>query len=657
LSSTSGPNWRLEIDDACIAWLYLDCQDADTNSLSLPVLRDLGRALDELEARSGLEGLVILSAKEAGFVVGPCATELKRLDDEGHVEQYVRCGRAVTDRLAGSPIPSVASIHGPCLGSGLELALACQYRLADQRTAALGFPDIRVGLHPCHGGTVRLPSLIGDWRALELLRRGGSVTANRAEKLGLVDASVTRDSLIERARTLIGTDPGRHRPAVWTRVFRAFPVRWFLYKLLDHEMQRESCPEKYFASYALLRLWRDHAGRPMAERLEAERQSLLTLIRQPASRNLARTYLLQDRLRNEALSLNVHPPLAVHVFGGGTIGGGVAALLVLHGRHVTVHDPDERALAAAEARIRALIEEQLNHTAEPTDALAGLQTAAGFGEPAGAELVIEAIEEDADAKRALLRKLEAAVSPNAVIATATSTLPVDELCRDMERPERLIGLHFFHPVESQPLVEVAGGKRSSEAAVSAGLKLISVMNKLPLRVRGAPGLLVTRLQLPYMLQGAAMYQRPRREVIDSAGLKFGMPHGPLELADAVGLDACQRLAEQLGYAVPGPLGERVKAGQLGQKTGKGFHDWTRGRRITTSVPPGRHAFDQIARELIQPVLREAERCRDEEVVADADLVDAGALFGVGFPAHTGGPLHLLRQRTDWLRTPTLQATR
>lgn len=657
MSSTSGPNWRLEIDDACVAWLSLDCQDAETNTLSLPVLRDLVRALDELDSCSGLEGLVILSAKEAGFVAGPCAAELKRLDDEDHVERYMRCGLAVTDRLAGSPVPSVALIQGPCLGSGLELALACRYRLADQRTAALGFPDVRVGLHPCHGGTVRLPSLIGDWRALELLRWGGSVSADRAEELGLVDASVSGDALIDQARTWIGRDPGRHRPAVWTTAFRAFPVRWFVYRLLDYEMRRKPCPEKYFASYALLRLWRDHAGRPTAERLEAEQQSLLALIRQPASRNLARTYLLQDRLRNEKSSLNVSPPFAVHIFGGGTIGGGVAALLVLHGRHVTVHDPDEQALAAAEARTRALIEGQLNDTSELTDALARLQTVAGFGEPAGAELVIEAIDEDAGAKRALLRRLEAAVNPEAVIATATSTLLVDELGRDMERPERLIGLHFFHPVESQPLVEVAGGQCSGETALSVGQALIGAVQKLPLRVRGTPGLLVTRLQLPYMLQGAAMYQRPRREVIDAAGLKFGMPHGPLELADAVGLDVCRQLAEQLGYAVPGPLGEYVEAGHLGLKTGKGFHHWSKGRRITTSVPPGRHAFDEIARELIQPVLREAERCRDQEVVADADLVDAGALFGVGFPAHTGGPLHLLHQRTDWLRTPTLQAAR
>lgn len=637
-------NCRLEHDDASIAWLYLDCRDAATNTMSMPVLRDLDHVLDELEKRSDLKGLVILSAKDAGFVAAPGTDELAAIDDMAHVEAFVRCGQSVMDRIAALPVPTVALIHGHCLGGGLELALACRYRAADQKGLTLGFPDVRLGLLPCHGGTVRLPSLIGSWRALALLRSGGSVTAARAAQLGLVDAVVPGGSLADTARDLIARDPGPHRAGPWNVVFRLRVVRWLLYKLLEYELQRKPCPEKFPATYAILRLWRDHGGRRPADRLRAEQGTLLRLIQQPASRNLVRAYLLQERLQKEALSLDAAPPQRVHVFGAGVMGGGVAALLALHGRQVTLHDPDGRALHAAEGRAQSLFEQHLDDPDKIADARARLSTDTGDAEVAHAELVIEAVDEDPAAKRALFQELEAGLAPDAVIATTTTTLLIEELGWSMERPERLIGLHFFRPVERQPLVEVVAGARSAEGALAAGQGLIAAAYKLPLRVRSGPGFLVMRLQLPYMLQGAAAYARPRREVIDAAGLTFGMAHGPLELADAVGLDICQKLAESLGYAVPEALSERVEAGQLGQRTGKGFHDWKGAHRVTASVPPGEHHFQKIARELIDPVLREAARCRDEHVVADSDLIDVGALFGAGFPAHTGGPLTLLRER-------------
>jgi 3-hydroxyacyl-CoA dehydrogenase/enoyl-CoA hydratase/3-hydroxybutyryl-CoA epimerase len=255
-----------------------------------------------------------------------------------------------------------------------------------------------------------------------------------------------------------------------------------------------------------------------------------------------------------------------------------------------------------------------------------------------AELVIEAIGEDIADKQSLLGNLEGTLGKDTVIATTTSTLSIEELCRTLDRPDRLIGLHFFHPVQQMPMVEVVAGEQSSERAVAVGQALVAAAQKLALRVRGGPGFLILRLQLPYMLQGASGYHRSRREIIDAAGRKFGMAHGPLELADAVGLDVCQRLAEQLDYPVPDELRERVEAGRLGRRTGQGFHDWRGGRRVTGGVPPGRHPFKEIGRELIDPLLEEAVRCRDEQVVADGDLVDVGALFGAGFPAYTGGPL-------------------
>jgi len=638
-----GSYCRLEYDDAHVAWLYLDFPGA-TNTLSLPALRDLAAALDVVDERRDLKGLVVLSARDDGFAAAPDIDEMKSLDDREHVRQYIECGQSAANRIAAFAVPTVALIHGPCLGSGLELALACRYRVA-ATDAALGFPDVRLGLHPCHGGTARLPALVGAWRALDMLRRGGSMNGAAALKCGLVDVAASGEALKDTARDLIERGPAPRRPPAWDLGFRLRLVRWLLYKLIDYEIQRKPCPKKYFATYSILKLWRDHGGRRMPDRLRAERESLLALIELPVSRNLVRTYLLQHRLQQEARDLDVAVPHRVHVFGAGTIGAGVAALLALHRCRVTLHDTDESKLQESEARARRLSEQRTGDPDRLADALDRAHAGDGGLDIDDADVVIEAIDEDLEAKQALIRDIEARVAPETMIATTTTTLSIDALGRGLARPERLVGLHFFDRIEDQPLVEVAAGEQSAAGTVAAGRALVTAAQKLPLPVRATPGFLVMRLQLPYMLAGAAMYKRPYREMIDAAGLKFGMPHGPLELADAVGLDVCQRLAEDLGHTVPEALSQRVEAGQLGKRTGKGFHNWTQGRRITSIIPPGKHPVDQITRDLIEPVVEEARRCLEQHVAADADLVDVGALFGVGFPAHTGGPLKL-RQSGD-----------
>lgn len=644
LDTQSRVNCRLEYDEEGIAWLYLDRRGADTNTLPLRVLSELAGALDELERKRDLKGMVLLSAKPGGFVDGPSIEELKPIDDENHVRKLIECGQSVTGRIAALPAPTVAAIHGNCLSGGLDLALACRYRVAEWAGARLGFPDVRLGLHPAYGGTARLPEVVGYWRALELLRDGGSMDASGAVKLGLVDAFAAEDSLREEARDLIRWNPGPHRPGHWNLLLRPWIMRRIIYKVLAYELSRKPCPENYPGTHAVLRLWRDHAGKPMAKRLVAERESFLALTRQPAARNLVRTYLLQNRLRSEALSPDVPVPRCVHVFGAGVIGGGAAALLAAHDREVTLHDPNEEALQVAEAGARAFFNGRLEDAEAAAAARARLHLDTDGNRVGDAELVIEAIGEDMAAKQSLLGNLESTLDGNAVIATTTSTLPIEDLCRTMDRPERLIGLHFFHPVQQMPMVEVVAGEQCSERAMAVGQALVASVHKLALRVRSGPGFLVLRLALPYMLQGASGYQRARREIIDAAGRKFGMAHGPLELADAVGLDVCQRLAEQLGYPVPDELREAVEAGRLGRRTGQGFHDWRGEQRVSASVPPGRHPFKELARELIDPLLEEAVRCRDEQVVADGDLVDVGALFGAGFPAYTGGPLTWLRDR-------------
>lgn len=646
MAEDNGANCRLEYDDEGVAWLYLDCANASTNTMPMRVLRDLTQAVEELEGREELKGLVILSAKQAGFVAGASNDELELMDDVGHVDSLMQWGHSVMGRIASLPVPTVALIHGHCLGSGLELALACRYRVAESgANAALGLPDVRLGLHPCHGATARLPVLIGAWQALNLLTTGSSVDSTRALKLGLVDRVAAIDQLRDAARDLLRLDPGRHYPGGWTRSLLWAPMRWLIYQIRDGQMRRgEASIDNFPATYAMLRLWRDHGGANLTRRLKAERESLLRLISEPGALNLVRTYLLQDRLRRDARAQPVPFPAHVYVFGAGEIGAGVAAVLALHGREVTLVDPDEKALQRASRRAESLWRQRLGENGALEAARARLIITTEAEGLSDAEFVVEAIHEDLPAKKTLYAGLEEHVPEHAVIASTTSTLLIEELAEDMARPEGLIGMHFFRPVERMPVVEIVAGAASADRAVATGQVVGLAMDKLPLPVRSKPGFLVNRLQLPYMLKGAEIYERARREIIDTAALRFGMPIGPLEMADSVGLDVCLDLAERLGYPVPKQLRERVEAGQLGLSSGQGFHDWKRARRVTASVPPGNHAMQGIARHLVEPMVREAQRCVDEGVVADADLVDVGALFGAGFPAYTGGPLTLKREK-------------
>lgn len=637
---------RLDYDEDGIAWLELDAADAATNTVHMAVLAELSEVLDGIAARPDLRGLVLRSAKPSGFVSGASADELAAMGDIERVAELIDLGQKVTSQLYGLKVPTVAVIHGHCLGSGLELALGCRYRIADEASAtSLGLPDVRLGLHPCYGATARLPSVVGSWRALELLTSGRTVDASMARKLGLIDAAVPADALTEAALDIIRRDPGRHRPRIWSQMVRFGPARWITYRYLDAQLQRQARPENFPATYAILRLWRRSAGKRLRERFLAERESLLALIRKPSALNLVRTYLLQDRMRREARELPVIAPQDVHIVGCGAVGAGLAALLAAHGRQVTVHETDPTALETLQRRTEPVFRQRLANPGFIEEARARLHVAESLESIGEAGFVIEAIHDDPDAKRALLASIEAHLPTDTVIASTTTALLLEDLARDMKHPERLTGFHCFLPIERMTMVEVVAGPQSAETPLAVTQALAAVLDKLPLRVHSSPGFIVNRLKLPYMLKAAEIYERARREVIDGAALDFGMPIGPLEMADAIGLDVCVSMAEQLGLDVPDRLRQLVNAGHTGLASGTGFHDWKRGRRVTASLPPGgERAFPELARTLINPVVEEAVRCSDEGLVADDDLVDFAALFGAGFPAYTGGPLTLRRER-------------
>ena len=644
MSADTRQHCSIERDDAGIAWVTLDVRGEGANTLSTAVLEELESVLDELDAGERPAGVVFRSAK-SGFIAGANVQELGSIDNAADADALIERGQRVMDRIEAMTQPTVALIRGFCLGGGLELALACRYRVADSDPSTrLGLPEVRLGIHPGFGGTVRLPDLVGPMAALDLMLSGRTVDGRAARRMGLVDYALSPWQVADATRDLVRRDPGRHRPRAWQRMLATLPGRYALKPIMGRQVAKKARRDHYPAPFAMLDLWARHGGESAPRRTRAERASLVRLIEGPTAGNLIRVFLLQDRLKSEARSTDVEVPRRVHVIGAGTMGGDIAAWLALNNCRVTLFDERDEAVAATLKRARSLFQKRLKRPERVTAALDRLIPDPDHRGVEGADVIIEAIVEDLDAKRGLYAQLEPRMKSDAVLATNTSSLPLEQLAEGLERPGRLIGLHFFNPVAKMPLVEVVAGDHSQPAALDRGQALMANADKLPLRVKSAPGFLVNRILMPYMLRAAALHEEGwQREVIDAAALEFGMPMGPLELADSVGLDVCVAAADVMaktqGIEVPDALRERVDSGHLGRKTGKGFYGWDKGKPKKGKVSHGPAQLRELGQRLVQPLLDEAERARDEGIVADADLVDAGAVFGTGFAPFTGGPLH------------------
>ncbi len=649
MSPTRPRHCRIETDDENIAWLTLDVAGAGANTLSAEVLDEIDAAFERFESERPA-GVVIQSGK-AGFIAGANVQELARLESSEDARALIERGQNLMDRIASFG-NTVALIRGHCLGGGLELSLACRYRIADRDPGTrLGLPEVRLGIHPGFGGTVRLPDRVGPLAALDLMLSGRSIDGRAARRIGLVDQALAPWQLQRAARHLLlqGQEPAR--APWWKRALALAPARMVLRPVMERQLRGRVRREHYPAPYTLLELWAQHGGATAERRMRAERESLVQLVEGATAANLIRVFLLQDRLKREARDTELETPRRVHVIGAGTMGGDIAAWFALHGCRVTLADERAEAIAATLRRAHGLVQRRLKRPERVTEALDRLiPDAAGYG-VSSADLVVEAIVEDLAAKKTLFAELEPRLREDAVLATNTSSLPLERLAEDLHNPGRLIGLHFFNPVAKMPLVEIVAGDNSDETALARGQALIAAADKLPLRVKSGPGFLVNRLLMPYMLLAVRKYaEGTERESIDAAARRFGMPMGPLELADSVGLDICVAaadvMAESQGLEIPGDMRRRVEAGDLGRKSGRGFYTYNKGKSDAGKPSLPGDDLDKLGRELLEPLLDEAGRCRDEGVVADADLVDAGAIFGCGFAPFTGGPLHYRESMDD-----------
>ncbi|MCI0591023.1 MAG: 3-hydroxyacyl-CoA dehydrogenase NAD-binding domain-containing protein [Gammaproteobacteria bacterium] len=637
-------HWRLKVDTDAIAWLYLDKQGAGVNVLSGAVLEEFDKALEWL-AKDRPGGLVIVSGKANGFIAGADITEFTELKDAAQALCLIRQGQAVFDRLEALPFPIVAQIHGFCLGGGLELALACRYRVArDDGDTRLGLPEVRVGIHPGFGGTARLSRLIGATAALDLMVSGRTVSARRARALGFVNAVVPERYLSDASRRLIHEAPRSGRAPLAKRLASTACVRPLLAKYLAAKLARRVSPSHYPAPFALIELFRRYGGE-YRRMLSEEGPSVARLITGSTARNLVRVFLLKERLKSLGRAASA-PIQYVHVIGAGVMGGDIATWCVQRGLTVTLQDRGPEWIAPAVARAHRYFQRELKDrrlVQAAMDRLVPDHVGAGVAQ---ADVVIEAISEDLKAKQALYQVVEPRLKRHAVLATNTSSIPLERLSRRLKKPSRLVGLHFFNPVAKMQLVEVVAGHSTGVAVLEYATAFCRRIDRLPLPVASAPGFLVNRILMPYLLEAVVLVSEGVPvATIDQAAKDFGMPMGPLELADSVGLDICLSVAQVLGsrlaVEVPALLREKVKAGHLGRKADRGFYTYRKGKPIGAGSRPEKPLPDDIQERLILPMLNESVACLREGVVEDRDLLDAGMIFGTGFAPFRGGPMHYI----------------
>jgi 3-hydroxyacyl-CoA dehydrogenase/enoyl-CoA hydratase/3-hydroxybutyryl-CoA epimerase len=642
-------SWSLEVDAERIAWLTCDAPEASANILSAPVLRDLASTLTKI-AEMQPAGVVVRSAKTSGFIAGADIKEFLKISKPEDAYTLVRAGQAVLAQLESLPCPSVAALHGFALGGGLELALACTYRVAaDDARLSLGLPEIQLGIHPGFGGTVRSVRLLGVRPALDLMLRGRPLKGAQALEVGLIDELVAPPDLAQSAKRWLGKRPPKRTAPFVEKLLNLRALRPFVALKVAASLRQRVPREHYPAPYAIVDLWQQY-GAVGPDSYEAEARSISELMCSATSRNLVRVFLLQDRLKGLGGKMRGTPQSDfrhVHVVGAGVMGGDIAALAAYRGSSVTLQDRAPELIEPAIARAKAYFEKRLNQR-EAAEALARMRIDVAGDGVTSADVVIEAIFENVEAKRALYAQLEPRLKADAVLATNTSSIKIETLAETLKSPARLVGIHFFNPVAQMQLVEIVEGEGSSPEAVQNALRFIRKLDKLPLPCRSAPGFVVNRILMPYVGEALfALAEGVPAAVIDRVGTRFGMPMGPIELADVVGLDVSLHVARVLADAfhreLPEILIKQVEQKKLGRKSEEGFYVWRDGKpqrapAVDADIPP------DLEDRLILAMLNEAMAVLREGVIEDADLLDAGAIFGMGFAPFRGGPLHYAQAR-------------
>ncbi len=663
-------------------FLKIDVPDKSVNAFNRQVLFDLDVALDHVLTEGKVPVLIIRSGKPSSFVVGADITSFASIGSAAEAEAMSAAGQQLFDKLAAMPMPTIAMISGPCLGGGLEFALACDYRVAfDSPKTQLGLPEVELGLLPGWGGTQRLPRVIGLERALRVLLSGKRLNAREAFDWGLADARpATEGELRETydritARALREGKVRRDRLPLWTMRQRLLESNPFGRRLLfrgTERILRKKAWDDLPAPFEALEVVRTGIRHGMKAGLAAERAAIGRLALTPACRNLVGLFLEMEQARKVPAPANGRAEVQrVGVVGAGIMGAGIAQLAALKGCQVVVQEVNEAALGAGITRIADLFQKAAERgiltpgeVERRLSAVKGTVKWEGF---ADVDVVVEAAVEELEAKRAVFRELELRTRPGTVLATNTSSLPVAALQEGLSRPERVAGMHFFNPVHKLPLVEVARAPSTSDNATSLLARFAVALGKTPVTVKDSPGFAVNRVLMPYLNEAVVLLAEGMKIAdLDRTMRRFGMPMGPLQVIDQVGLDVAAHVARSMGPLMegrfpPNDAFEKMRAnGWLGQKSGKGFYTY-RGKKTTVNelaenllragaapamsrALPAAVRLSEARERMVLLMVNEAALALSEGLTADASALDLAMVLGCGWAPHRGGPLHYADDR-------------
>ncbi len=645
-------HWKLSVDDDGIAWLLMDRADERVNTLGEETLAELDTVLDHLQSNQPV-GLVIRSAKTAGFIAGADIREFEQFTDAKSVTEKVKQGQAVFHKLESLPFITVAAVDGHCLGGGYELALACNYIIAtDADDTRIGLPEVKLGILPGLGGTVRLTERVGGMKGMTAILTGKMYRARQARGLGMIDEVVGPHANLRWAARRAVIKKRKFKGASFSaRMTNTGPARNVLAGQMIGRTKKKANPDHYPGPYKIIDLWKEHRDDRNAM-FEAEATQIGELMVSDEARGLQRVFHLMERLKglgkNDKFNCR-----RVHVIGAGVMGGDIAAWCALRGMEVTLQDREMKYIEPAIQRAKKLFKKKARSKHEASATLARLLPDVDGNGVARADVIIEAIFENKEAKQDLYRGIEARMRDDAVLATNTSAIPLEELSSVLSKPERLIGLHFFNPVAKMPLVEVVYAENSSSDMVERGSAFCGQIGRFPLPVKSSPGFLVNRVLASYMLEAMNIFDEGvSKEEIDAAAIHFGMPVGPIELADTVGLDICKSVVTTVGGKDVSKAVDRltnmVEAGTLGKKSGHGFYQWSNGKPLREMPQNEMLAkmdnIDELAERLMKPFLEECKACSADGIVEDDDLLDAGIIFGTGFAPFRGGPMHYMKTK-------------
>lgn len=636
-------HWEIELTNGSYI-LTLDVESRSANVITEEVITELSHALnkakDGIAHSEGVRRVVIRSGKSNGFIMGADVNFFDTVQTAEQAAKFCMKAHNTLNMIADIPVPVIAVIDGTCLGGGLELALACDYRIVEENSK-LGLPEVNLGILPGFGGTIRLPKLIGHLPALNMMLTGRPVSGRAAGKMGLADVVVPRRHLMSVVEEF-NEKPSERKISLLNKLIGMRWVRPLIAKYMEKQVAKKAAKQHYPAPYKMIELWKD-----CNEVQEIEAMALGRLLVSDTSRNLVRVFNLGEEAKREGKK-HYHGVRRVHVIGAGVMGGDIAAWCALKGFQVTLQDLSVETIGKAIGRAHKLFTKKLKKPHLVQQTMNNL-----IPDPTGegvynADLVIEAVVENLEVKRKIFNDVIANADNDTILATNTSSIPLEDIAEGLPEDRRgnLIGLHFFNPVPQMQLVEIVKGENSEQDFINRALSFTVAIGKLPLNVASSPGFLVNRVLMPYMMKALELYITGKytKEAIDEAMVDFGMPMGPLYLADVVGLDICLAVAKELADHVEVSqkaidwLRSKVTTGRMGVKSNDGVYQYKKGKML-----PFAHRFtlteeekQEIVSELLYVMYNEAVGCISRKVVETPNDVDLGMVYGTGFAPFRGG---------------------